>query len=63
MEAMRNPDRAFVYGSTSKVTMAGAGVAFFGSSPANVEWFLKYAAKGSIGHLIGAAGARTTLPP
>jgi len=44
-----NPDRAFVFGSTSKVTMAGAGVAFFGSSPANVAWFLKYAAKGSIG--------------
>ena len=35
-----NPDRAFVFGSTSKVTLAGAGVSFFGSSPANVAWFL-----------------------
>ncbi|MEU8246219.1 aminotransferase class I/II-fold pyridoxal phosphate-dependent enzyme [Nonomuraea sp. NPDC048916] len=44
-----HPDRAFVYGSTSKVTLAGSGVAFFGSSPANVEWFLANTAKQSIG--------------
>ena len=44
-----NPDRAFVYGSTSKVTMAGSGVAFFGSSPANVAWFLDNTRKQSIG--------------
>ncbi|MDI3421537.1 aminotransferase class I/II-fold pyridoxal phosphate-dependent enzyme [Streptomyces luteolus] len=44
-----HPDRAFVFGSTSKITFAGAGVAFFGSSPANVEWFLKHAAKRTIG--------------
>ncbi|MEU4577522.1 aminotransferase class I/II-fold pyridoxal phosphate-dependent enzyme [Nonomuraea sp. NPDC023979] len=44
-----NPDRAFVYGSTSKVTLAGAGVAFFGSSPANVAWFLDNTRKQSIG--------------
>ena len=44
-----HPDRAFVFGSTSKVTMAGAGVAFFGSSPANVSWLLGYSAKRSIG--------------
>ncbi|MFG3436657.1 aminotransferase class I/II-fold pyridoxal phosphate-dependent enzyme [Nonomuraea sp. NPDC047897] len=44
-----NPDRVFVYGSTSKVTLAGSGVAFFGSSPANVEWFLANTAKQSIG--------------
>ena len=44
-----HPDRAFVFGSTSKITMAGAGVAFFGSSPANIAWFKKYFAKGSIG--------------
>jgi DNA-binding transcriptional MocR family regulator len=32
----RNPDRAFIFASTSKITLAGAGLAFFGSSPANV---------------------------
>ncbi|MFF9648957.1 aminotransferase class I/II-fold pyridoxal phosphate-dependent enzyme [Streptomyces sp. NPDC014622] len=44
-----NPDRAFVFGSTSKITAAGAGVAFFGSSPANVQWLLGNNAKRSIG--------------
>lgn len=44
-----NPDRAFVFGSTSKVTFAGAGVAFLGSSPANVSWYLKRAGARSIG--------------
>ncbi|MFC3823630.1 aminotransferase class I/II-fold pyridoxal phosphate-dependent enzyme [Planomonospora venezuelensis] len=44
-----NPDRAFVYGSTSKITFAGAGVAFFGSSPANTAWLLGHMAKGTIG--------------
>ncbi|MEV4899153.1 aminotransferase class I/II-fold pyridoxal phosphate-dependent enzyme, partial [Nonomuraea sp. NPDC055795] len=44
-----NADRVFVYGSTSKVTMAGSGVSFFGSSPANVTWFLANTAKQSIG--------------
>ncbi|MFI7112394.1 aminotransferase class I/II-fold pyridoxal phosphate-dependent enzyme [Nonomuraea sp. NPDC050227] len=44
-----NPDRVFVYASTSKVTYAGSGVSFFGSSPANVEWFLANTAKQSIG--------------
>ncbi|APY88419.1 aminotransferase [Streptomyces alfalfae] len=44
-----HPDRAFVFGSTSKITAAGAGVAFFGSSPANVTWLLAKNAKRSIG--------------
>jgi DNA-binding transcriptional MocR family regulator len=44
-----HPDRAFVFGSTSKITLAGAGVAFFGSSPANVAWLRGYSAKRSIG--------------
>ncbi|MGP3958730.1 aminotransferase class I/II-fold pyridoxal phosphate-dependent enzyme [Nonomuraea sp. 3N208] len=44
-----NADRVFVYASTSKVTLAGAGVSFFGSSPANAEWFLHNTAKQSIG--------------
>ncbi len=34
-----HPDRAFVFASTSKITFAGSGVGFFGSSPANVEWW------------------------
>ena len=44
-----NADRVFVFGSTSKITLAGAGVAFFGSSPANVAWFLANAGKRTIG--------------
>ncbi|NRQ40009.1 aminotransferase class I/II-fold pyridoxal phosphate-dependent enzyme [Nonomuraea sp. NN258] len=44
-----NADRVFVYGSTSKVTYAGSGVSFFGSSPANVAWFLTNTNKQSIG--------------
>ena len=44
-----NPDRAFVFASTSKVTLAGAGLAFFASSPANVAWFLRSAEKRTIG--------------
>ncbi|MGH3493379.1 MAG: aminotransferase class I/II-fold pyridoxal phosphate-dependent enzyme [Sciscionella sp.] len=37
-----NPDRPFVFGSTSKITMAGAGVAFFGASKANVDWYAEH---------------------
>ncbi|QDZ15572.1 aminotransferase class I/II-fold pyridoxal phosphate-dependent enzyme [Humibacter ginsenosidimutans] len=44
-----NPDRVFVFASTSKVTYASAGVAFFGSSPANVSWYLSHLAVQSIG--------------
>ncbi|HXJ94437.1 MAG TPA: aminotransferase class I/II-fold pyridoxal phosphate-dependent enzyme [Terriglobia bacterium] len=48
-EKANNPDRAFVFGSTSKVTLAGAGLAFFASSPANVRWYLARAGKRTIG--------------
>jgi DNA-binding transcriptional MocR family regulator len=48
-ERAGNGDRAFVFGSTSKITYPGAGVAFFGSSPANVSWFLGHLAKQTIG--------------
>ena len=44
-----NPDRAFVYASTSKVTFAGAGLAFFASSPSNVRWYIASASKRTIG--------------
>ena len=44
-----NPDRAFIFASTSKITLAGAGLAFFGSSPANVAWYLARAFKRTIG--------------
>ena len=44
-----NPDRVFVFASTSKITYAGSGVAFFGSSPANVSWYLSHAAVQTIG--------------
>jgi DNA-binding transcriptional MocR family regulator len=44
-----NGDRVFVFGSTSKITFAGGGVAFFGSSPANIAWWLAATAKRSIG--------------
>jgi DNA-binding transcriptional MocR family regulator len=44
-----NPNRPFVVASTSKITFAGAGVAFFASSPENQAWFQKHAGKRSIG--------------
>jgi DNA-binding transcriptional MocR family regulator len=48
-EKAGNPDRAFIFGSTSKITLAGAGLAFFASSPANVAWYLARAFKRTIG--------------
>jgi aspartate/methionine/tyrosine aminotransferase len=44
-----NPDRAFIFGSTSKITLAGAGLAFFASSPANLAWYMARAFKRTIG--------------
>jgi DNA-binding transcriptional MocR family regulator len=44
-----NGDRVFVFGSTSKITLAGAGVAFFGASPANIAWWLAVTSKRTIG--------------
>ncbi|GAA4189167.1 aminotransferase class I/II-fold pyridoxal phosphate-dependent enzyme [Gryllotalpicola kribbensis] len=44
-----NPDRVFVFASTSKVTYAGAGVGFLGSSPDNIAWFSHWASFQSIG--------------
>ncbi|MEC3913955.1 aminotransferase class I/II-fold pyridoxal phosphate-dependent enzyme [Nocardia sp. CDC160] len=47
--AAGHPNRPFVLASTSKITFAGAGVSFFGSSTANVEWYLKHLGKKTIG--------------
>ena len=38
--AAGNPDRALVFGSTSKITFAQAGLGLFASSPANMRWFV-----------------------
>lgn len=47
--AVGNPNRAFVFASTSKVTLAGAGLALWASSPENVRWYLAQAGRRSIG--------------
>ena len=44
-----HPDRVFVFASTSKITLAGAGVAFFASSARGVQWYLQHLSKRSIG--------------
>jgi len=36
--AAGNPDRAYVFGSTSKITFAGGGIGYFASSEANVKY-------------------------
>lgn len=47
--AAGNPNRPFVFASTSKITFAGSGVSFIGGSAANLDWYLKHVAKKSIG--------------
>jgi DNA-binding transcriptional MocR family regulator len=42
-------DRPLVFGSTSKITLAGSGVAFYGASPANVDWLIGHLAKRTVG--------------
>ncbi len=44
-----NPNRPYVFASTSKITFAGGGVSFFGGSLGNIAWYLQYAGKRSIG--------------
>ena len=48
-EEAGNPNRPFLFASTSKITFAGAGVAFFAGSAANVAWYVKHLAKRTIG--------------
>lgn len=44
-----NPNRAFVFGSTSKITFGGGGLALFASAPENVSWLAARMSKRSIG--------------
>jgi DNA-binding transcriptional MocR family regulator len=47
--AAGHADRPFVFGSTSKITLAGSGVAFYGASMTNVDWLTGHLAKRTIG--------------
>lgn len=47
--AAGHPHRAVIFASTSKITFAGSGVCFLGSSPENVEWYLRHLGKRTIG--------------
>lgn len=44
-----NPDRVFIFGSTSKITFAGAGLALMAGSEANMAWARQQMAYQSIG--------------
>lgn len=44
-----NPNRPYVFASTSKITFAGGGVSFFGGSLGNIAWCLQHSGKKSIG--------------
>ena len=43
------PDRALVFGSTSKITFAQAGLGMFTTSPANMRWFVSRQSTRTIG--------------
>lgn len=44
-----HPNRPVMFASTSKITFAGAGVAFLAGSPETIAWYLKHLGEGSIG--------------
>jgi DNA-binding transcriptional MocR family regulator len=48
-EAAGSPNRVFLFGSTSKITFAGAGIGFMASSTANVAYLTKLLGFQSIG--------------
>ena len=45
-----NPDRAYMFGSTSKITFPGAGVGFFAASKENIDFTLKQMGSQAIGY-------------
>jgi DNA-binding transcriptional MocR family regulator len=47
--AAGHPHRPIMFASTSKITFAGAGVAFLAASRDNVAWYLGHLGNGSIG--------------
>lgn len=47
--AAGHPHRPIMFASTSKITYAGAGVAFLAASTETVAWYLGHLSKGSIG--------------
>ena len=44
-----NPNRVFIFGSTSKITFAGAGLAMMGGSEANLDWVRSHMSMQTIG--------------
>ena len=44
-----NPDRVFIFGSTSKITFAGSGMAAMGGSVANMDWMRNHLTISTIG--------------
>jgi DNA-binding transcriptional MocR family regulator len=44
-----HPNRALVFGSTSKITYGGGGLSLFAASPENVRWFVSRMGKRTIG--------------
>jgi DNA-binding transcriptional MocR family regulator len=47
--AAGHPHRPIMFASTSKITFAGAGVAFLGGSVETVKWYIGHLGKGAIG--------------
>ncbi|MET0952105.1 MAG: aminotransferase class I/II-fold pyridoxal phosphate-dependent enzyme [Aeromicrobium sp.] len=47
--AAGHPNRPVIFASTSKITFAGSGVCFLGSSTANIQWYLRHLSKRTIG--------------
>jgi DNA-binding transcriptional MocR family regulator len=48
-KAADHPDRVLMFGSTSKVTLAGAGIAVFAGSERNIAWMRAHRSKSTIG--------------
>ncbi len=44
-----NPNRVYIYGSTSKITFAGSGMAAIGGSEENMDWMRKHLTISTIG--------------